>query len=488
MRSRRFVAPALLFAIAGCHPGGAGGPAIAPAPAPVQAPPPASAAAPSPSPTPAAAAAAAPGEAPREWQRLDMATDHVPGISVDRAERELFGGRAPTHTVIVAVIDGGLDTANVDLRPNLWTNPHPGADGYPGDLHGWDFIGGPDGRDVHWDTDELTRVAVRCENKAGVSDPLPPAIAARCHQIDSEFTRRRSDDQQELQQAEAIKDALAQAIPLLQRAAGTDSLTPTRVAAIVPADSATTRARGLYLALAEHGITAAMIDEAVTHFRSGLDYGLNPSFNPRPIVGDDYRDVNQSHYGNADVTGPDAEHGTHVSGIIGATRDDHDGVDGIGGAVHIIMVRAIPDGDERDKDVANAIRYAVDHGARIINMSFGKGFSPEKPAVDAAVRYADAHGVLMIHAAGNDGADEDQSPNFPNPRYADGGQAQNWIEVGASSWQGAITATIGWMSSPPASTSCRRCPATASSARAEPAWPRPSSADWPRSSSRTIPR
>jgi len=96
----------------------------------------------------------------------------------------------------------------------------------------------------------------------------------------------------------------------------------------------------------------------------------------------------------------------------------------------------VPDGDERDKDVANAIRYAVDHGAQVINMSFGKAYSPQKAAVDAAVRYADSAGVLMVHAAGNDGNDLAKEPSFPTPFYEGGGRAQNWIEVGASSWKG----------------------------------------------------
>jgi len=126
------------------------------------------------------------------------------------------------------------------------------------------------------------------------------------------------------------------------------------------------------------------------------------------------------------VMGPDAKHGSHVSGIVHSIDSS---------AVRIMMVRAVPDGDERDKDIANAIRFAVDHGARVINMSFGKGFSPEKPAVDDAVRYADAHNVLMVHAAGNDGKDLTSYPNFPTPAYADSGHARNWIEVGASSWQ-----------------------------------------------------
>src|SRR5581483_9122455 len=192
-----------------------------------------------------------------------------------------------------------------------------------------------------------------------------------------------------------IREAMAHAVPLLQRAAGADSLTPERVEAITPPDSNTARARALYLALVGQGVTPKVIEDAANQLRADVQYGYNPSFDPRPIVGDNYRDVHQSHYGNADVTGPDASHGTHVSGIIGAIRDERDSVDGIAGSVRIMMVRAIPDGDERDKDVANAIRFAVDHGARVINMSFGKGYSPEKPAVDEAVRYADAHNVLM---------------------------------------------------------------------------------------------
>jgi subtilisin family serine protease len=125
-----------------------------------------------------------------------------------------------------------------------------------------------------------------------------------------------------------------------------------------------------------------------------------------------------------------------VAGIIGAVRDSSIGVAGIDPAVRVMAVRAVPDGDERDMDIANAIRYAVDNGASVINMSFGKAFSPQKAAVDEAVKYADAHGVLMVHAAGNDGENSDEKPSYPTPLYLEGGRAQNWIEVGASSWKG----------------------------------------------------
>src|SRR5262245_21726272 len=134
--------------------------------------------------------------------------------------------------------------------------------------------------------------------------------------------------------------------------------------------------------------------------------------------------------------GQDPKHGTHVAGIIGAIRGNGIGIDGIAPSVTFMMIRTVPDGDERDKDVANAIRYATDNGAQIISMSFGKAFSPYKEAVDDAVKYADAHGVLMVHETGNDGEDLSKSKNFPNPTYMDGGHPINWIEVGASSWKG----------------------------------------------------
>lgn len=197
------------------------------------------------------------------------------------------------------------------------------------------------------------------------------------------------------------------------------------------------QAKRIFLELAANGITPEDVEEAKTAYESQIEYGYDMSFNPRPTVGDDYADLEQHSYGNHDVTGPDAGHGTHVAGIIAAERGNNEGVDGIAPEVRIMAIRAVPDGDERDKDVANAIRYAADNGADIINMSFGKAFSPRKRAVDEAVKYADERGVLIIHAAGNNGEDLAVAPSYPNPVYLDGGRAANWIEVGASSWKGA---------------------------------------------------
>ena len=440
MRHTPYFALAAL-ALAACAP--AATVSTAPTPAPVQA----QATPVAPSPAPAATAL---HEAPRNWQLLDETTDHVPGISVLRAEHELLAGRKATP-VIVAVIDGGVDTAHADLRANLWTNPRETAngrdddgDGHVDDVHGWDFIGGKSG-DVHYDTFEATRLYARCtigDKGAGAGTPKPSA--STCKSATDDYQKQHTETSQTLQQIQQIDALFTRLVPLLRQATGSDSLTLDRVRAVTSSQPEVQQARDLYLRLAGRGITPAAVADAKPEYSSRLQYGLDTSFNPRPVVGDDYADPSQRHYGNTDVTGPDAKHGTHVAGIIAAASDSATGIEGIAHAARILVVRAVPDGDERDKDIANAIRYATDHGARVINMSFGKGYSPFKPAVDEAVRYADAHGVLMVHAAGNDAENIDEHANFPTRSYLGGGAAQNWIEVGASSWHGGDSLAVGF--------------------------------------------
>ncbi|WP_460503783.1 S8 family serine peptidase, partial [Hymenobacter agri] len=180
---------------------------------------------------------------------------------------------------------------------------------------------------------------------------------------------------------------------------------------------------------------AQSLTEAVDRSRKRLEMSLNPDYNPRALVGDHVTDLTETRYGNPDIQGPDATHGTHCAGIIGGLRGNGRGADGVADAVRIMGVRSTPSGDERDKDVANAIRYAVDNGAQIISMSFGKDFSPEKSVVDAAMRYAGQKGVLLVHAAGNSADNTDQTPHYPNTQYLDGKEIPNLLTVGASSRQ-----------------------------------------------------
>ncbi|MEO7043262.1 MAG: S8 family peptidase [Gemmatimonadaceae bacterium] len=426
--------------------------ATAPTPAPVSAPTPVKA--PPIAVAPPAANASGIREAPANWQLLDDSVDHYPGISLLRAQRELLTGKSPKQSVIVAVIDGGVDTAHTALRSRLWVNRKEIAgnkkdddhNGYADDVHGWNFIGGADGRDVNYDTFELTRMFVRCAGTPQtVTERAMPAIdAATCSKVSAAYARKKTEIGANLKQMQMIQSLMDRAIPILKQAAGTDSLTPAKVAAINATTPQVVAARGLYLELAQQGGTPAAIEESVTELGTQSKYGLDTTFDPRGIVGDNYADPSQRDYGNSDVTGPDAMHGTHVAGIIAATPEAGSAVQGIASAALIMSVRAIPDGDERDKDVANAIRYAVDNGARVINMSFGKPYSPFKSAVDAAVKYADAHGVLMVLASGNDGASLDTASNFPTPMFTGGGKATDWIEVGASSWRGGDTLAVGF--------------------------------------------
>jgi subtilisin family serine protease len=391
-------------------------------------------------------------EAPRNWQLLDEAIDHVPGIGSERAMKELLAGKAPKRTVLVAIIDNGIDTTHVDLKANLWVNPKEvggnGKDddnnGYVDDVHGWNFIGGRDGQDVRWDTFEVTRQYAACHGKAAASGQPPITDAARCSQIDSDYAKQRKELESNVDNIRQAATIMSQIIPVLKQAAAGDSLSGERVRAIHSTSLQVTQARQIFLQLDAQGATPAAIKDELETLEGQLKYALNPDFNPRTVVGDNYTDATERKYGNADVMGPEAKHGTHVAGIIGAVRGNGIGVDGIAPAVKFMMVRTVPDGDERDKDVGNAIRYAVDNGAQIISMSFGKAYSPYKAAVDEAVKYADAHGVLMVHAAGNDGADLGKGKNFPTPVYLSGGRPANWIEVGASSWKGgdALAATF----------------------------------------------
>ncbi len=393
---------------------------------------------------PATVAKATVDTPPTNWQLLDELNDHLPGIGVLRAEQTLLAGQRPKQTVIVAVIDGGVDTAHVDLLPHLWRNakeiPANGVDddhnGYVDDTWGWNFIGGPGGKDVDHETLELTRLYSRCKAIAPLSVAGPAPSAAECATVEAQFPAKLDTAKRTLTNIEGAANALQRSTEILS-AAIPDSLTEERVQAYAPQDQAQQQARAIWLQLAKLHITKHVIDEALKEYHSQVDFQYDTTYDPRPgIVGDNLRDLAQRDYGNRDVMGPDALHGSHVSGIIGAVYDPKEGIQGVAQAVRIMMVRTVPDGDERDKDVANAIRYAVDNGAQVINMSFGKPFSPQKSAVDDAVKYADAHGVLMVHAAGNDGQDIDAGHNFPTPYYLDGGRATNWIEVGASTWVG----------------------------------------------------
>ena len=398
---------------------------------------------------------AAQDSAPPNWFNLDAGQDKVAGVGTERIYKELLAGKQG-ETVIVAIIDSGVDTEHEDLKDVMWVNrdeiPDNGIDddknGYVDDIHGWNFIGGKDGRNIGPDSYEASRVYAKLKKRFGGGDTLDLSKRDRL-----EFERYKTvRDLVEGKRGVMLRnlqryEGLMQNVTKLQQELG-EEFTADDLKGYASDDEQLQQTVVILNRALANGTTAKEFNEelagGVEYFSNAANYGWNPDFDPRSeIVKDNYADSYEKGYGNNDYDGPDASHGTHVAGIVAAVRGNDIGMDGVADNVEIMTVRAVPDGDERDKDVANAIIYAVDNGAKVINMSFGKGYSWDKQAVDKAVKYAAKKDVLLVHAAGNSAENTDIAANFPLDEYERKGflkflkkkYPNNWLEIGALSWK-----------------------------------------------------
>ena len=388
--------------------------------------------------------------APNDWHELDRATTGYYGISLDKAYDFLKGKES--KTVIVAVIDSGVDTTHEDLKAILWHNPGeiPGNgidddhNGYVDDVYGWDFIGGKDGRPVHQDSYEAARVYWSLKSKYDSTANTDTTKMDDAQKMEyATYLRAQQDVTKGINPAELFQ--MKRILPVLQKGdsviakdLGKAEFTGKDLENYTSNDPDAKMATAIYLNIARlnknYDITNTdLLNELKGEIRKGDAASTPPEDFRNEIVKDNPNDINDRYYGNNDVMSGVPSHGTHCSGIIAAVRNNGIGMNGIADNVRIMMVRAVPDGDEHDKDIANAIRYAVDNGAQVISMSFGKGYSPQKQWVDDAVKYANSKDVLLIHAAGNDAKNNDSTYNYPNPVYRDkSGVAPNFITVGAS--------------------------------------------------------
>jgi len=384
--------------------------------------------------------------APNDWHLKDRSEGYY-GISLDKAYKFVKGKTG--KTVIVAVIDSGIDTTHEDLKPVLWRNekeiPGNGVDddgnGYVDDVHGWNFLGGRDGRNVKEDSYEAARVYHNLKAKyEGVKpETLSPAEKAE-YKV---WLRAKKDavgnvNVNEVAQLKLFLPGILRGDSIISKALGKEEYTGTEVKSYSGTDRDALMTKAIILNICENNnnnfdITNKQIVENMEgELRKGEAATQAPPNFRGDIVQDNENDINDRFYGNNDIMAGTSMHGTHVSGIIAGVRGNGKGNDGIADNVRIMTLRAVPDGDEHDKDIALAIRYAVDNGARIINMSFGKSFSPQKNWVDEAVQYAESKGVLLVHAAGNDARNLDTTYNYPSPEFTDSRRASNWLTVGAS--------------------------------------------------------
>ena len=365
------------------------------------------------------------------WGHLDLVADTIPGMSVDKAYAEIIKNRKGTKT-IVAVLDSGIDLNHEDLDGVLWTNTKEKAgnnidddgNGYIDDIHGYNFLG-----ESYNEQLEYVRML-----RLNIGDAATLSKAKT--KLDAKYNEALQGKQQYEQILQAVKNADAGVKEYLKK----DTYTKEDLAGIKTTDEAMQRNIAVLNQMfsIQDSIPKVLkeLNEGVKYYTEQLNYNLNKDFNGRLPVGDDAYDISDVNYGNGNPKNrvDDESHGTHVAGIIAAERNNGKGVNGVANNVAIMSIRAVPNGDEYDKDIALGIRYAVDNGARVINGSFGKSFSPKSEWVYEAIKYAAEKNVLFVHAAGNDGAnlDDPTNGNYPNDQVNNGPEiADNVITVGA---------------------------------------------------------
>ena len=390
---------------------------------------------------------------PKGWHMLDKTATGYYGISIDKAYEFVKTKKLKSKTVIVAIIDSGVDTTHEDLKSVLWHNsneiPGNGIDddrnGYVDDVYGWNFLGGRDGKNVEKDSPEAARVYHQFKSK--YQENSPDTVNMNNEESFYYQMWQRAKDEiagdvnpLDIKRMKQLSITINAGDPVIRKELKKEEYNCKDLEAYKTKNIFAQATREIMQDICiandnnEEITNQALIDQLESDIIKMEASEKAPHNYRDEIVKDKYSDFNDKFYGNPDVmtSKKSALHGTHVSGIIGALRKNGIGMDGIADNVKIMMIRAVPDGDEHDKDIALAIRYAVDNGAQVINMSFGKSYSPEKKWVDDAVRYAESKGVLMVHAAGNDAKNIDTIFNYPCPLFLDNKRPGNWITVGAS--------------------------------------------------------
>lgn len=368
------------------------------------------------------------------WSHLDIIMDTIPGMSVDKAYAELLKNKKGKK-VIVGILDSGVDIEHEDLKSVVWTNkketPANGIDddnnGYIDDIHGWNFLG-----DITKENLEYERIIV---NKSLVDE-------ATYQEAKALNEKKITTSTKGIERLEKMSSDATSADVTLTKHLGKSDYSIEEVNAINSEDAEISKSKMMIQRVNSFGMTLSEFKTVLQKELEGYHKVINSNnqkTNYRKALGDNPDDITDTKYGNNNVMGPDKKeilHGTHVAGIVAQVRNNTIGGDGIANNVEILTVRAVPDGDEYDKDIALGIRYAVDNGAKIINGSFGKSFSPHKQWVYDAIKYAESKDVLIVHAAGNDAKDIDFVNNYPNDsddkitEFAD-----NLITIGALNYE-----------------------------------------------------
>jgi len=334
-------------------------------------------------------------------------------------------------TVVVAVIDSGVDIEHKDLEGKIWVNSNEIAgngidddkNGYVDDIHGWNYLGNSKGENVDLANLEKTRILRDLTKKFNGIDINTLSDAEKeeyklYETVQADVQAELDNYKKYIPYFKMLINKIETTPALMAKRLGKENYTQADLKKFKAVTDEDNELVGIASAILSGRLSVKGVEDQRKYITDQMDFYLNVDFNERILIGDNPNDFSDKNYGNNNVEGPDALHGTHVSGIIGAVRGNGIGGDGVANDIKIMALRAVPNGDENDKDIALAVRYAVDNGAKVINMSFGKGYSPHQKEVYEAFKYADSKGVLLVHAAGNDNANVDKNSNFPTSMYS----------------------------------------------------------------------
>lgn len=381
------------------------------------------------------------------WYYLDMEKDSVPGISLNKTYDSLLKNKKGRE-IIVALIDNEIDINHEDLKGQIWINPveKPGNgidddnNGYVDDIHGWNFLGNSKGENVLYATFETTRILRKY--KFDFDNISKEKVKSKDQEnyinylkAKEKYKKQYNDAVSSLEVAENIVADYFKAKDTLKPYFPDGKFTLEKLEKIDTSGNNLYPHIKLIKRVLFYGVDEKKMANGIESRKKYLNYYLNLDYDDRKIMGDNSDSLDDINYGNNNISGniKILDHGTRVSGIMVAHRNNNLGIKGISNNIKLISLCVSPIGDENDKDIALAIRYAVNNGAKIINMSSSKTFSLHSKWVTEALEYAAANDVLFIRSAGNSNMNLDDNATYPTPKHNPGkGIEDMFILVGAS--------------------------------------------------------
>ncbi|WP_062055909.1 S8 family serine peptidase [Aquimarina longa] len=388
------------------------------------------------------------------WHHKDIIDDTIPGISLDKAYKKILN-KKKLDNVIIAIIDQQVEINHEDLKDQIWNNPKEIPDnnidddnnGYIDDIHGWNFLGNSKGENIIRANYEFVRVIRKFDStfknkrKEHISSKQKANFLIY-KQAQKSYEKKLKFAKKEQEYADFLVRNYPKSKKLLKTFFPQENYTLQQVDSLYKVHKENSELGKLIYFMYDYlkyNLSKDWIIETKKTADERLSKLMNFKYNDRSILGDDPNNLADNEYGNNIVNkySKILYHGTNVTGVIASTRDNNIGAQGILNNCKIMVLSVSPIGDENDKDISLAIKYAVDNGAKIINMSFGKDFSINKKWVNEAIKYASEKDVLIVSSAGNESRNLDNQNIYHvnDTEYSTGNEiSNNFLLIGSSTY------------------------------------------------------